>query len=115
MREVLKDQELSFTEIAKAVGERWQVLSPESREACESQANAAKEKFYTELAEYKKTPQYDAYQKYLEEFKAKHAAPPKGLSFLASSVHPCSLNRCRKQAVEAGVRNERLHCVHQEP
>ncbi|KAF2804318.1 uncharacterized protein BDZ99DRAFT_154940 [Mytilinidion resinicola] len=77
MREMLKGQELSFTEIAKVVGERWQVLSPDAREACESQANGAKEKYYTELAEYKKTPQYDAYQKYLEEFKAKHAAPVK--------------------------------------
>ncbi|KAF2499378.1 hypothetical protein BU16DRAFT_269122 [Lophium mytilinum] len=77
MREVLKGQELSFTEIAKAVGERWQVLSPDARETCESQANSAKEKYYTELAEYKKTPQYDAYQKYLEEFKAKHATPAK--------------------------------------
>lgn len=77
MRENLKGQELSFTEIAKVVGERWQVLSADAREACERQANTAKEKFYTELAEYKKTPQYELYQRYLEEFKAKHAAPQK--------------------------------------
>jgi len=88
MREVLKGQGLSFTEIAKIVGERWQVLSPEAREACESQANAAKEKYYPELAEYKKTPQYDAYQKYLEEFKAKHAAPPKGTESKRSKLEP---------------------------
>jgi hypothetical protein len=30
------------------------------------------------LAEYKKTPQFEAYQKYLEDFKAKHAVPTKG-------------------------------------
>ncbi|KAF2684839.1 hypothetical protein K458DRAFT_301407 [Lentithecium fluviatile CBS 122367] len=77
VRETLKGQDLSFTEIAKVVGERWQVLPAEAREACERQANAAKEKYYAELAEYKKTVQYDAYQKYLEEFKAKHAAPTK--------------------------------------
>ncbi|OCK78831.1 hypothetical protein K432DRAFT_406138 [Lepidopterella palustris CBS 459.81] len=77
MREVLKGQDLSFTEIAKIVGERWQVLSSDAREACERQANIAKEKYYSELAEYKKTPQYEAYQKYLEEFKAKHATLPK--------------------------------------
>ena len=79
MRETLKGQELSFTEIAKVVGERWQVLSADAREACERQANAAKEKYYAELTEYKKTPRYEVYQRYLEEFKAKHAAPQKGL------------------------------------
>ncbi|KAF1954019.1 hypothetical protein CC80DRAFT_136122 [Byssothecium circinans] len=78
VRETLKGQDLSFTEIAKVVGERWQVLPAEPREACERQANRAKEKYYATLAEYKKTPQYEEYQKYLEEFKAKHAAPQKG-------------------------------------
>lgn len=78
VRESLKGQDLSFTEIAKVVGERWQVLPTEEREGCERQANGAKEKYYAELAEYKKTPQYEAYQKYLEDFKAKHAAPTKG-------------------------------------
>ncbi|KAH7077273.1 hypothetical protein FB567DRAFT_552804 [Paraphoma chrysanthemicola] len=78
IRELLRGQDLSFTEIAKVVGERWQILPAEEREACERQANGAKEKYYAELAEYKKTPQYEAYQKYLEEFKAKHAVPTKG-------------------------------------
>ncbi|KAF2854648.1 hypothetical protein T440DRAFT_514540 [Plenodomus tracheiphilus IPT5] len=77
VRESLKGQDLSFTEIAKVVGERWQVLPTEEREGCERQANGAKEKYYAELAEYKKTPQFEAYQKYLEDFKAKHAAPTK--------------------------------------
>ncbi|KAF2440972.1 hypothetical protein P171DRAFT_488550 [Karstenula rhodostoma CBS 690.94] len=77
VRENLKGQELTFTEIAKIVGERWQVLPADSRDACERQANSAKEKYYAELAEYKKTPEYEFYQKYLEDFKAKHAAPPK--------------------------------------
>ena len=72
MREDLKGQDLSFTEIAKVVGERWQVLPTEIREACEQQANAAKEKYYGELAEYKKTTEYEQYQGYLTEFKAKH-------------------------------------------
>lgn len=53
-------------------------MPADSREACERQANTAKEKYYAQLAEYKKTPQYEAYQRYLEEFKAKHSAPPKG-------------------------------------
>ncbi|KAJ9645147.1 hypothetical protein H2199_003151 [Coniosporium tulheliwenetii] len=78
MREVLKGQELSFTEIAKTVGERWQVLSPNYRDKYERQAAAAKEKYYTELAEYKKTPEHAQYQEYLADFKAKHATPATG-------------------------------------
>lgn len=72
VREQLKGQDLSFTEIAKRVGERWQVVDPEIRESCERQANAAKEQYYRELAVYKKTRQYESYQKYLEDFKSKH-------------------------------------------
>ncbi|CAG5137194.1 uncharacterized protein ALTATR162_LOCUS50 [Alternaria atra] len=75
VRETLKGQELSFTEIAKFVGERWQVLPAEAREVYQCQAKAGKEKYHAELAEYKGSPKYDAYQKYLKEFKAKHAAP----------------------------------------
>lgn len=80
MREELKSKELSFTEIAKVVGERWQVLSPDSREVFERQANSAKEKYYAELGEYKKTPQYSEYQEYLKDFKAKHGPLPGGQS-----------------------------------
>lgn len=72
VRETLKGQDLSFADIAKIVGERWQVLSPASREACDKQATTAKEKYYQELAEYKKTPHYAQYQIYLSEFKAKY-------------------------------------------
>lgn len=75
VREELRGQDLSFTEIAKLVGERWQVLAPDLRESCERQAAGAKEKYYTEMADYKKTSQYARYQEYLADFKAKHAAP----------------------------------------
>ncbi|KAF1354868.1 high mobility group box domain-containing protein [Delphinella strobiligena] len=72
MRDRLKGQDLSFTEIAKIVGERWQVLSTNEKEPCERQAQGMKEKYYTDLAEYKKTPHYSGYQEYLIGFKAKH-------------------------------------------
>jgi len=72
MREALKGQDLSFTEIAKLVGERWQGLDLANKEPCERQAQEMKEKYYTELSEYKKTDRYQTYQKYLNEFKAKH-------------------------------------------
>ena len=73
MRETLKAQELSFTEIAKLVGERWQELRTSEKEPCERQAQEMKERFYSELAEYKKTPQWGDYQQYLADFKAKHS------------------------------------------
>jgi hypothetical protein len=60
--------------MAKVVGERWQILPIEAREAYQRQANSGKKKYDTELAEYKKSAEYDAYQKYLLEFKAKHTA-----------------------------------------
>ncbi|TKA79100.1 hypothetical protein B0A49_01823 [Cryomyces minteri] len=72
MRENLKGQDLSFTEIAKFVGERWQVLSQEQREPYDTQAASAKERYYSELTKYKKTPQWAQYQEYLVEFKQKH-------------------------------------------
>ncbi|KAJ4301238.1 hypothetical protein N0V90_003329 [Kalmusia sp. IMI 367209] len=82
VRDTVKGQDLSFTEMAKLVGERWQVLPADAKEAFERQANTAKEKYYAALAEYKKTPEYESYQKYLEAFKAKHAAPPKAATIM---------------------------------
>ncbi|KAF9773710.1 hypothetical protein IL306_008406 [Fusarium sp. DS 682] len=73
MREDLKSQNLTFTEIAKLVGENWQNLNASEKEAYESQANADKEKYHRDLMEYKKTPDYRKYMQYLHEFKEKQA------------------------------------------
>ncbi|KAL9091697.1 MAG: hypothetical protein Q9165_004773 [Trypethelium subeluteriae] len=75
-RDTLKGQELSFAEIAKLVGERWQQLAPEEREPFERKATTAKEKYYAHLAEYKKTPHYKEYQDYVADFRAKYPAQP---------------------------------------
>lgn len=72
VREHLKGKDLSFTEIAKTVGERWQVLAPDDKATYESRSQAMKDRYYAQLAEYKKTQDYAHYQNYLEEFKAKH-------------------------------------------
>lgn len=72
MREVLKGKDLSFSEMAKLVGERWQELDAAEKEPCERKAQAMKEVYYLELAEYKKTPEYAAHQQYLAEFKARN-------------------------------------------
>lgn len=73
MRDDLKNQNLTFTEIAKLVGENWQSLSLAQREPFESQANRAKEKYNQELNQYKKTPEHKKYSHYLQEFKQKQA------------------------------------------
>ncbi|KAB5580526.1 hypothetical protein GE09DRAFT_1167989 [Coniochaeta sp. 2T2.1] len=73
MRDDLKGRNLTFTEIAKLVGEHWQNLSVAEKEPFESQAQTAKDKYNNQLAEYKKTPEYRRYQEYLEEFKSRYA------------------------------------------
>lgn len=80
MREELKGRNLSFTEIAKLVGENWQNLTAAEKEPFESQAQAIKDKYLSDLANYKKTGEYRKYQSYLQEFKAKHASPSQGES-----------------------------------
>jgi len=74
MRDELKGRNLTFTEIAKLVGENWQSLSPPEKEPFERQALNAKEKYNSDMAEYKKTPEYRRYTQYLQDFKQKQAS-----------------------------------------
>lgn len=78
IREELRPQNLTFTDIAKRVGESWQVLLAEEKEPYESQASAAKEKYHAEMAKYKKTDAYKEYTQYLADFKAKNATNLEG-------------------------------------
>ncbi|KAL8999277.1 MAG: hypothetical protein Q9169_001822 [Polycauliona sp. 2 TL-2023] len=78
VRDQLKSENLSFTEIAKRVGERWQTLSPEEREPFEVKAASAKEGYLAEMARYKKTDQFKEHAAYLAEFKAKHSSEGDG-------------------------------------
>lgn len=78
MREDLKGRNLSFTEIAKLVGENWQNLTPAEKEPYEQQAFSAKERYNNELAEYKQTNQYKEYSQYLVEFKARQSNQQQG-------------------------------------
>lgn len=68
----MKDQNLSFTQIAKLVGDRWQKLDAAGKEPFEVQASAAKEKYNVQLSAYRKTDEYKEYMVYLSDFKAKH-------------------------------------------
>ena len=72
IREDVRGQNMSFTDIAKLVGDRWQKLAPIEKQQYETLATTAKEKYNAELAEYKKTESYRDYTRYLVEFKVKH-------------------------------------------
>jgi HMG (high mobility group) box len=72
VREEVKDQNLSFPQIAKLVGDRWQKLDLSGKESYEAQANAAKERYNIQLSTYKTTDLYKEYMQYLADFKAKH-------------------------------------------
>lgn len=78
MREDLKTQNLTFTEIAKLVGENWQSLAPAEKEVYETHANSAKEKYHRDMVEYKKTSDYRRYAHYLHDFKEKQAKQNQG-------------------------------------
>jgi hypothetical protein len=81
MRVDLKGRPLSFTEIAKLVGENWQSLPPNEKEPYETQAFNMKEKYNAELIEYKKTENHGKYMEYLNEFKDKQAGVQHGMQF----------------------------------
>lgn len=79
MREDLKGQNLTFTEIAKLVGENWQNLGRSEKAPFEKQANEAKEAYNHALAEYKQTPECKKYNEYLREFRKRQAAQTQGI------------------------------------
>jgi hypothetical protein len=73
MREDLKGRSLTFTEIAKLVGENWQSLNRAEKEPFETQAQQAKENYNRDLAEYKRTDEYKKYAEYLADFRKRQA------------------------------------------
>jgi hypothetical protein len=87
MRRDIEGQNLSFTEIAKLVGENWQALQPHEKDFYEQQANTQKEAYIAALMEYKKTQNYRDYDKYLKEFKAKQSNQQQGMS-IYKYIHP---------------------------
>lgn len=98
IREDLKHQQLSFTEIAKRVGEYWQNLPPSEKEPYESQAFADKDKYNNALAEYKKTENYSNYQAYLAEFKAKQSSNQQAIAEAESVKRPKLENRISNES-----------------
>ncbi|KAJ4299067.1 hypothetical protein N0V90_004311 [Kalmusia sp. IMI 367209] len=66
---------LSFVDIAKAVGRRWQQLPPDQKRIWESHAARAMQEFEAQMDEYKKTESWRKHQAYLIDFKGQqHSA-----------------------------------------
>ena len=73
VRRDLQVGEHSFTEIAKMVGERWQVLHVDAKENYEEMAARSKTRYNEEMIEYMKSAEYKNYQMYLKKWHAKQA------------------------------------------
>jgi len=78
VREDLKAENLSFTEMAKVVGEKWQQLNTDGREPYETEASDMKDAYNAKLIDYKKTPEYKEYAEYLTNFKAAQQSAASG-------------------------------------
>ncbi|KAL7321334.1 hypothetical protein PS15m_001116 [Mucor circinelloides] len=73
-RAELKNQNLSFAELAKIVGDQWKNLSHIEKQSYERRAMRAKDEYLAALEQYRQTSQYHRYQEYLNEFKSKQDA-----------------------------------------
>jgi hypothetical protein len=65
---------LSFVEIAKEVGRRWQNMPADKKHVWECEAARAMQQYETAMDEYRKSPEYAQYQDYLDEFRRKQIA-----------------------------------------
>ncbi|ORZ03029.1 hypothetical protein BCR43DRAFT_466347 [Syncephalastrum racemosum] len=74
IRAEVKEQNLSFSELARVTGERWKTLPNFEKERYERSAIQKKDEYAIAKAEYEQTPEYREYQRYLQEFKRKHEA-----------------------------------------
>ncbi|KAM3578982.1 hypothetical protein VKS41_008519 [Umbelopsis sp. WA50703] len=74
VRKELKDYNMSFTELARIVGNRWKNIDGDLKEKYEDGANMAKDDYLQQLSEYQKTDEYKHYQKYLTDFRSKQDA-----------------------------------------
>lgn len=70
--------QLSFVDIAREVGRRWQELPTDQKRSWESSAARAMQEFEAQMDEYKKTDTFRKYQQYMNEFKAQQSQPSRG-------------------------------------
>ncbi|KAI7849180.1 hypothetical protein BDC45DRAFT_521414 [Circinella umbellata] len=73
LRAEMKNQNLTFAEISKIIGEKWKSLSAEKKDGYELTAMQAKDAYLIEMQQYARTPEYRRYRDYLKNFKEKQA------------------------------------------
>lgn len=113
IRDDIKSENLSFTDIAKRVGELWQALTPEEKKPYELQAGSAKEEYMADLAHYKTTDRFREYNQYLVDFKAKH--PPKSDGKKPKHDNHASTTSSESVGRQGDSTEPRLGSVSQEP
>ncbi|KAL9093981.1 MAG: hypothetical protein Q9165_003651 [Trypethelium subeluteriae] len=97
---------LSFIEISRAVGMRWQALPREEKYLWDIRAARAMQ-FYTEaMQQYRRTDTFREHQRYLEEFRRKYEASPsiEGCDPALPSQRP-SLEALREQSSSSSSSN----------
>ena len=94
MREELRPHKLSFTDIAKTVGEKWQLLTPEEREPYETRAATSKEIYNAKMTKYKRTANNRNYAAYLADFKARYPGTHSEGALLMLLDYFCDIDVC---------------------
>ncbi|RCH79247.1 hypothetical protein CU098_000646, partial [Rhizopus stolonifer] len=74
VRAELKQQNKSFTDLAKIIGDRWKNITPAEKEMYETIALKAREEYLKKIEEYQKTDAFKKYQQYISDFKAENEA-----------------------------------------
>ncbi|KAH8723444.1 hypothetical protein GQ44DRAFT_741056 [Phaeosphaeriaceae sp. PMI808] len=87
--------QLSFVNIAREVGRRWQDLPAEQKRVWESNAARAMQEYEAQMDEYKRTDSWRKYQLYLNNFKLQQSQPPAGKRPTASRSTTDSSNNTR--------------------
>jgi hypothetical protein len=90
--------QLSFAEITKEVGRRWQDLPQTQKRVWESDAARARQMYERRMDEYKETEQYRKYNVYLSNFKAQHAQQAQSAPGKRSSASRSLSNGARESS-----------------
>ena len=94
VRDKLKDENMSFPDISREVGVRWQALSREEKDRWKQMAAGPWEDYKEKVLTYQQTNQFREYREYVDQFKAeqvsKHDArrPKLQRNRVSSTIYP---------------------------
>lgn len=73
VRQELKSHHLSFTDMSRQVGERWQRLTPEEKHSWKQKAAIPREEYKINFAKYQRSENHRSYLRYLSDFRSAQA------------------------------------------